>query len=69
MDRHRGVAWRYGFLLVQARSGADADGATPRRPGCVIFGGFPRQLRYLVPDLSAYGTKGAFRYLGHERET
>jgi hypothetical protein len=30
MDRQRGVALRYAFLLVQARSGADIDGATPR---------------------------------------
>jgi len=33
-------------------------GATPRRrPARVIFGGFPRQLRHRVRDLSAYATK------------
>jgi hypothetical protein len=25
--------------------------------GCIIFGGFPRQLRRRVPDLSSYATK------------
>ena len=27
------------------------------RPACIIFGGFPRQLRNRVPDLSAYATE------------
>jgi hypothetical protein len=54
----RGRTRRYAFLLVRARSGTTVDGATPhRRPACVIFGGFPRQLRHRVPDLSAYATK------------
>ena len=54
----RGRTRRYTFLLVRACSGAGVDGATPRRrPACVIFGGFPRQLRHRVPDLSAYATK------------
>src|SRR6516225_160059 len=49
---------RYAFLLVRWRSGSGVDGATrPRRPACVIFGGFPRQSRHRVPDLSAYATK------------
>ena len=49
---------RYAFLLVRSRSGAGVGAATPRRrPACVIFGGFPRQSRHRVPDLSAYASK------------
>jgi len=49
---------RYALLLVRPRSGAGVDGATNAwRPACAIFGGFPRQLRHRVPDLSAYAPK------------
>src|SRR5271163_5172107 len=45
----------YAILLDWARFGEGVDGATPRRrPACVIFGRFPRQLRHRVPYLSAY---------------